>query len=167
MATAKNWAELEVLLKQKIAKALGKTGKNVVERVAKEHVDSDVYQAYSPSVYEASFDLRESIHSGNADINGNSIEVTVTHNIDEIHSEAPNRHYSVVDSYSPRDVSDWIPYLVSEGKTANIWGSDSNTAYLNPRPYMDNAKEELEQSKEHVDDLVKNLRAEGLNAKRI
>jgi hypothetical protein len=32
---------------------------------------------------------------------------------------------------------------------------------------MENAKEELEQSKEHVDDLVKNLKAEGLNAKRL
>jgi hypothetical protein len=163
--TAKSWAELEVLLTQKIASALEKTGKNTVERVAKEHVDSDVYRAYTPKVYETSFDLRESIHAGNAEIKGNEITVETKHNYDEIHSEAPNRHYSVVEDYSPRDVSEWIPYIVHEGKTFNLWNDDG--AYLGRRPYMDNAREELEQSKEHVDDLVRNLRAEGLNAKRI
>lgn len=167
MSTANNWAELEALLVQKVAKALEKTGKNVVERVVKEHIDSDVYKAYVPKVYNASFELRESVHSNNAQVSGNSIEVVVDHNLDEIQPHSPNQHYSVVDGYSPTDVSDWIPYLVHEGKTANIWGSDSDAAYLNPRPYMDNAKMELEQSKEHVDDLVNELKKQGLNAKRI
>jgi hypothetical protein len=163
--TAKNWAELEVILKQKIAQSLEKTGKNVVERVAKEHVDSDVYRAYTPKEYEATFELRDSIRTKSARIKNNNIEVEIKHDTSLINSTAPNQHYSVVDNYSPRDVSDWIPYLVHEGKTYDLW-NDGDAAYLRPRKYMDNARNELEQSKEHVDDLVKNLKAEGLNAKR-
>jgi hypothetical protein len=164
---ANGWTELEAIIKQKVASSLEKTGKNVVERVVKEHIDSDVYRAYTPKEYEATFELRDSVFTKSAQIKNNDIEVVVKHNTDEIQAHSPNQHYSVVDGYSPKDVSDWIPYIVSEGKTANIWGSDSDAAYLHPRPYMDNARDELEQSKEHVDDLVKNLRAAGLDAKKV
>lgn len=161
----RNLKDLEKVLKPIIAEALEETGKEVVERVAREHVDKDVYQAYSPKVYESTFELRDSIFTKSADIKNNTIEVVIKHDTDKINSYAPNQHYSVVDSYSRKDVSDWIPWIVHEGKTADIWG-DGGT-YLQPRPYMDNAKDELEQTKEHVDDLVKRLKSLGLNAKRI
>jgi len=162
--TVKNWNELVELLKFKVANAMENTGKNVVERVAREHVDSDVYQAYTPKVYEATFELRDSIYTKSADIKNNNIEVVIKHNTDNIVSNSPNQHYSVVESYSPKDVSDWIPYIVHEGKTANIWGDGGE--YLDPRPYMDNAVEELKQTKEHIDDLVNELKKQGLNAKK-
>lgn len=164
MAQVKNFKELEQLLKIKVAEALEQTGKKVVERVAREHVDSDVYQAYDAKVYEASFELRDSIFAKSADIKNNTIEVVIKHNTDKIYSNSPNQHYSVVDSYNPKDVSDWIPWIVHEGKTANIWRDDG--AYLRPRPYMDNAREELEQSKEHVASLISELKKLGLNAKK-
>lgn len=165
MIQIRNLKDLKKVLKPIIAEALEKTGEEVVERVAREHVDKDVYQAYSPEVYEATFELRDSIFTKSADIKNNTIEVVIKHDTNKINSYAPNQHYSVVDNYPRKDVSDWLPWIVSEGKTANIWGDSG--AYLKPRPYMDNAREELEQSKEHVDDLVKRLRALGLNAKRI
>lgn len=166
LAVAKNLKELEVFLKQKIATALGETGKNVVERVVREHIDHDVYQAYSPKEYDATGDLRESVFTKSPQIKNNNIEVVIKHNTDEIHSKSPNQHYSVVDKYERKDVSDWIPYLVHEGKTHPLWG-DNGEAYLQPRPYMDNAREELEQSKEHVDDLISELKKQGLDAKKL
>ena len=146
----RNLKDLKKVLKPIIAEALEGTGENVVERVAREHVDSDVYQAYSPEVYESTFELRDSIFTKSADIKNDTIEVVIKHDTDKINSYAPNQHYSVVDNYSRKDVSDWIPWIVHEGKTFNLW-NDSG-AYLKPRPYMDNAVDELEQSKEHVAD---------------
>lgn len=165
MIQIRNLKDLKKVLKPIIAEALEKTGEEVVERVAREHVDKDVYQAYDAKVYDATFELRDSIFTKSADIKNDTIEVVIKHDTNKINSYAPNQHYSVIDSYSPRDVSDWIPWIVHEGKTANIWGDGG--AYLKPRPYMDNARDELEQSKEHVDDLVKRLKALGLNVKRI
>ena len=153
--------ELQEYLKKEIADSMLKAGK-VAERVVREHVDKDVYQAYSPSVYEATFELRESLFTKTPQIKNNIIEVEVKHNTDLINSYEPNQHHSVVEDYNPQDVSDWIPYIVHEGKTANIWGDSSDAAYLKPRPYFDNAREELEQSKEHVEALKNDLRSKGI-----
>jgi hypothetical protein len=154
--------ELNNYLKKQIADSMQKAGE-VAERVVREHVDKDVYQAYKPEQYETTFELRESLFTKTPKIKNDTIEVEVKHNTDLINSHEPNQHHSVVESYEPQDVSDWIPYIVHNGKTANIWGDDPNTAYLKPRPYFDNAREELEQSKEHVEALKNDLRRKGIN----
>ncbi len=162
MATANNWKELEALLKQKIAKAMVKEGEFLKEKV-QERIEEDVYKSYSPTYYERSGDLKRSVFSKTPKVKNNSIEVEVKHNTDEINSNSPNQHYSVVDGYSPSDVSDWIPYLVTQGKTHPLWGEN---VYTRPRDYFENTKKQLESSGEHIDKMVEYLRAEGLNAKK-
>lgn len=154
--------ELQEYLKKEIADSMKKAGE-VAERVVREHVDSDVYLAYMPKKYEATFELRESLFTKTPKIKNNTIEVEVKHDTDKINAHLPNQHHSVVEDYNPQDVSGWIPYIVHEGKTDNIWGDSSDATYLKPRPYFDNAKKELEQSKEHVEALKDDLRSKGIN----
>ena len=153
--------ELNEYIKKQLAASMQKVGETV-ERVVREHVDKDVYQAYSPKVYEQTFELRESLHTKTPRVKNDVVEVEVKHNTDLIHSYEPNQHHSVVEDYNPQDVSAWIPYLVSEGQTYNLWDDNSDAAYLKPRPYFDNAKKELEQSKEHVETLKRELNARGI-----
>jgi len=153
--------ELNEYIKKQLAASMQKVGETA-ERVVREHVDSDVYRAYTPKEYEATFELRESLHTKTPRIKNDVVEVEVKHNTDNIHSYEPNQHHSVVENYNPQDVSDWLPYLVHEGQTHNLWGDNSDAAYLKPRPYFDNAKKELEQSKEHVETLKRELNAKGI-----
>lgn len=159
MPTAKTYSELEALLKKKIANAMVKEGKFVKEKV-QEHIQEDVYNKYNPKVYERTGELEDSVISTDPKIKGDVIEVEVKHDYDKINSYPPNQHYSVVKDYEPKDVSEWIPYLVAKGETYPLWGED---VYTKPRDYIENTKAELRESGEHIQKFIQYLVEEGLH----
>ncbi len=160
--TASTWKQLEEMLLLKIQNAMVKEGEFLKEKV-EGNVDKMVYDAYNPKEYERTGQLKNSLFTKTPKIKNKTVEVEVKHDTDKIDSIAPNQHYSVVEKYPRKDVSDWIPYLVISGKTHPLWGEG---VFTEPRDYIEKTKTELEGSKEHVDELVKNLIAEGLDARK-
>ncbi len=143
---------------------MGKTrlGKDVVEKV-QEHITDDVYGAYSPREYLASGDFLESVISTNPEIAGNEVSITIKHDPQLMNMQDPWYHQSVIDG---RDSRESLPEIIHEGKTYNLWRHDPSThAYLQPRPYMKNTEEELKDTRKHVKDMVRYLRAMGLDAR--
>lgn len=147
-------------LKQVLSKLKNNTG-NIVEKdvapvlvdVVKKRIDDDVY-SYDPIEYERTNELKESVINTNAEINGNNISVQIKHDTNLINSYSPNQHMSAING---EDSSDIIPYIVHEGKSGKIFGEG---VWTEPRPYMDNAREEIESSKMHtkiIKDKLKNI----------
>lgn len=157
MANVKNYKDLEVALTKALAKAMPKVGDKTVELV-KDRIDKDVYGAGSPTVYERTYELRESVEVGKISVGKSTVETEIGHNPTEIGSYSPNQHYSVVDgSHS----SDSIAEIVHDGKSSHILGTGF---WTKPRPYMDNAKKEMKDGK-YKEFMIEQLRKQGFDAK--
>ena len=137
MANVTSWKQLELALQKARDKALKGTGEKTVD-VAKDRMDKDVYAMSKgePAVYERTYQLRESLVSDDFKASGNTAEITIKHDTSQIHSTAPNQHYSVVDGSSSVD---YIANIVNNGESGLIFGSSGY--WVKPRPYMDNTKE--------------------------
>lgn len=157
MATVKSWSDLEKALRQARDKALEGTGDKTKELV-KDRIDKDVYSVATPSEYIRTYELRESVQLSDVTSNGNVAEIEIGHDTNLIGSYEPNQHYSVVDGSSSVDS---IAEIVHDGKSGLIFG---NGYWTKPRPYMDNAKEEMEDGK-YKEFMIEELKKQGINAK--
>lgn len=168
MATVKTYKELEKALMKARDKALKGTGEKT-KVLVKDRIDKDVYDTYTPNSYERSYDLRESVEPSDIRSKGNISEVKISHNEDKIRSVG-NQHRSVVDG---RSSSHSIAEIVHNGKTGAIYQSGywkdapwyrSDDTFAKPRPYMDNAKKEMEDGK-YKEFMIEQLKKQGLDAK--
>ena len=158
MANIKTWKELERMLTKVVANTMPAVGDKTAELV-KDRIDKDVYNAGTPSEYIRTYELRESVEAGGkVSVSNRSVEIEVGHNPTEIGSYEPNQHYSVVDgSHS----ADSIAEIVHDGKSGKIFG---NGYWTEKRPYMSNAKEELENG-EYKKMMIEELKKRGIDAK--
>ena len=157
----RNAKDLEKVLKLVAKNALEDTGKKTTKLV-KDRIDKDVYGKFEPSEYIRTYELRESVAPSDVEDKGDSAELSIEHDFDKIGSYAPNQHYTVGKKYAERygtDSSEYIPWYVHDGKSGDIFGSDGE--YMKPRPYMDNAKDDMENGK------FKEFMEESLNEKGI
>lgn len=153
MANVTSWKDLEVALQKARDKALKGAGEKGKE-LTKKRVDEDVYAMSKgePAVYERTFQLRESLVADDFKSSGNMAEITIKHDASQIHSTAPNQHYSVVDGSSSVD---YIAEIVNNGESGKIFGEGY---WTEPRPYMDNTRKEMKDGKYRefmVDELKK------------
>jgi hypothetical protein len=144
MATANNMTELARLINQQIQQSLETDVAKKVISVAKEHVDKDVYSVYSPKVYSRTGKLKESFKS-NPIANGIEIENT------------------------RKDGDRYIPEIIEYGHDASSQGYEHPAYYsggdnfIQPRPFIENTKKEIESGNIHVEELKKSLRSKGLD----
>ena len=157
MAAVKSWKDLEKALIKARDKALEGTGEKTKELV-KDRIDRDVYSVASPSIYERTYELRESVQPSKVNSKGNTAELEIGHDTSLIGSYSPNQHYSVVDGSSSVDS---IAEIVHDGKSGKIFGEGF---WTQKRPYMDNAKEEMKDGK-YKKFMIEELKKQGLNAK--
>lgn len=141
MANVSSYSQLLKELQKARDKALKGAGNKTVD-VVKDRVDKDVYEAGSPIEYSRTYELRESLVADDFKASGNIAEITIKHDTSQIHSTAPNQHYSVVDGSSSVES---IAEIVHDGKSGHIFGSSGY--WVKPRPYMDNAKEIMKDGK--------------------
>ena len=155
LANVTSYSQLLKELQKARDKALKGTGEKAVE-VVKDRVDKDVYAMSKgePAVYERTYQLRDSLVADDFKADGNSAEITIKHDTNQIHSTAPNQHYSVVDGSSSVDS---IAEIVHDGKSGLIF---KNGYWTEPRPYMDNAKEIMEKGK-YKDFMKEELKNQG------
>ncbi len=140
-------------LQRASGKALKGAGNKTVD-VVKDRVDKDVYAVGSPTVYERTYELRESLVADDFKASGNTAEITIKHDTSQIHSTAPNQHYSVVDGSSSVES---IAEIVHDGKSGHIFGTGFWTS---KRSYMDNAVEIMKDGK-YRDFMKEELKKQG------
>ncbi len=141
----RNFKDLEKAISQKIKKAMENEVAKKAIGIGQDMVEQEVYQKYTPTMYERTGELKESFETKPIK---DGIELTNTRS----------------------DGDRYIPEIIEHGH----WGSDqggyeypsynedgSPRAYMNPRPFMQKTKEQLENG-EFKDALVKGLKSEGL-----
>lgn len=127
-------AELKAWLDKEAQKGLIKGSSELVD-VMRKHVQTDVYDTYTPAIYERSGQLKEDIQVETIE-NGIKIKPVRT-------DEATGKY---------------IPAVIESGV-----GYDFSGSFEKPRPFVANTKAELQQSKQHVEVLKKALKSEGID----
>lgn len=85
--------------------------------VMMQHVDSEVYQTYTPEWYETSFQLRDSIEATEAKIAGDIVEVGLYHNSSKMKYDPSYPRHG-----SKEDIREYLPDII-EGEYK--WGVNS------------------------------------------
>lgn len=146
MPSFKNLKEFERFLQKQINNALQNEVKNEVEETMRDHIQKDVYEAYTPYStdgvtphYERTYELLRSIESNLVDNGVLSVENT--------------RHEG------DRDIVSVIEY--GQGYQ---WGYVRNLdEEIGARPFVENTRHELEQTNKHVEALKKGLKRQGID----
>lgn len=147
MPTIKNVKQLEKYINNLSGEILYDKRIVFVE-IAKEKVESEVYDKYTPDLdnpdsYRRTGKLKESFVTNPID-NGIAIDNTRSENGRDIAEIVEKGHYN------------------SEGYEHVKKGA----AYLLPRPFMQNTKQEIKDRKLHVTELQQGLKEKGINTKR-
>jgi len=146
MPSFKSLKELEKFLQKQINDALKNEVKNEVEETIRDHIQKDVYEAYTPYStdgktphYERTYELLRSIESNLVDDGVLSVENT--------------RHEG------NRNIVEVIEY--GQGYQ---WGYVRNLdEEIGARPFIENTREELRQTNKHVGALKKGLKRQGVD----
>jgi hypothetical protein len=136
--------QLELYLKKEIENSLRQDVAPKVIEVAKERVQKDVYDVYSPKVYERSGQLKESFKKNDIP---DGVEIENTR----------------------KDGSRYIPEVIEYGHDKSSQGYEypvyypSGDNYLQPRPFMANTENEILEKNIHTEELKKSLRTKGMD----
>lgn len=147
---------LEVYLTKMIKDSMEDVGKKC-EVVVREKIEEEVYQnPVNPSTYERTRELKNSLIHTSPVQNGSEIITEIKHETDLIGSYSPNQHMSV---QTGEPFIEPLAEVVNYGKAGHIFGEGY---WTEPRPYMDDAREEIKQDKLHVQSLKESLRNKGI-----
>lgn len=153
--TCKTWAEVEAYLTEKINSSLQKEMSEMVKDKIEEHVQTDVYDTYpNPVMYERrnfqNGSLGDIIQMDSKLISDGVLEVT--DNADFNHSFA-----YTYGGYGDIDISKSLTYNIEKG-----YGSE-DMPWNEARPFIENTREEIQNSNLHSETMKKALRARGLD----
>ena len=141
MPSFKNMKQLEAYINKQAKEALYDR-RETFEAVGQDHVQNDVYDKYDPTMYQGRGKLKESFRTDKVD-NGIAIDNTRSEDGRDIAEIVEKGHYD------------------SEGYNYVKKGA----AYLLPRPFMQNTKQEIKDRNLHVTELQKGLKARGIDSK--
>ena len=130
------WAGLERLINQDVFYAMKIVG-NDIKSIIADYVKRKVYDAYSPSSYDRTGDLLNSLDVSEVKKIGNFYEVTIFFNTDFIHSNYVennwNQHMSVdsknrkgksAETWRGIPVNELIPVFIEYGVENSLWDRD-------------------------------------------
>jgi hypothetical protein len=147
-----NFASLESYLKTAVSDTLRKEVFEEVKKCEQEHIQSDVYDVYSPSVYQ-----RRGLSNGlGADDN---IVLTEIDNlsIEVVNTTDPNSDYNgTTDKY----LSDLVEY--GDGYNGYYYDYPTNRAFTESRPFQENTVKDLQTSKKHIQAMREGLSKRGI-----
>lgn len=144
MATFKNLKQLEKHLNKQIQDSLNTDVARKVIKTIQDHVESDVYDVYEAKQYERSGQLKESFQVEDYD---GGIDVVATR----------------------KDGDRYIPEIIEYGHAKSEQGYEYPAYYrdgdnfIQPRPFMENARQEIKNENIHVNELKKSLKKKGLD----
>ena len=146
MATVKNMKQLEALIMKQVQDSLITDVSKKVIQVAQEHVVEDVYDAYTPKEYKRTGKLATSFVA-NETASGIEIE---------------NNRYE-----NGRNIAEIIEY----GHEDSAYGYEYPAYYpggqnfIQPRPFIENTRDEIRARNLHVEELKKSLNKKGIKTK--
>lgn len=138
-----NLDELAKFVNKNVIKESLKTdvADKVIE-IAKDHVDEDIYDVYTPKIYERTGQLKESFKAIETE---DGIEIINTR----------------------RDGDRNIPEIIEYGQSKSSQGYEypayypSGDNFIQPRPFIENTRIELEHGRQHIEALKESLRKKG------
>lgn len=145
MATFNNLKDLEKFLNKQIQQSLEKDVAPKIVKLAQEHVETDVYDVYPhPKEYQRTGQLKKSFEV-NPLPDGIEIENT------------------------RQDHDRYIPEIIEYGHDKSSQGYQyayhypDGDNYLQPRPFIENTRQEILDKNIHVDELKKSLKSKGMD----
>lgn len=133
------WSELNDAILSTIQQASIEANEEMKE-VVEDSIDEVVYDAYEPEWYERSYDLKHSLDTEVIEVSFKGLKTKIYHDLNKINpNENLFQHWSIV---FDKDVSEYIPYIVHEMGSHNLWQGEY--AFTKPRPYMDFAEAQIE-----------------------
>lgn len=129
-----------------------------VKEVYKEHIERDVYNAYTPKKYE-----RRNQNGGLSDENNITGEV-VGNTLEVMNIGEPNKSLfgTEFNSSFQTQFASWIEH----GEAGNTFnGVFSSEPWANPRHFTENTIKDLRQSKKHITALKKGFTRHGVGTK--
>jgi hypothetical protein len=138
MPQFKNLNELAKYIDKMTKQSLIEHVAPIVKERMQEHVDTDVYEAYKPKKYDRTGKLKKEIE------------------IQEIEDGI-----AITPTRTDEDTGKYIPAIIESGKGYTYSGY--GYAYEQPRPFVQNTKEEILHEGIHKKELVKSLKNKGLN----
>lgn len=134
MATVDTIEQLEAEMQKRITQALNGGVKTAVRKCVKLHAQDDVLATYSPKEYQ-----RRSTLGVDSDRN---ITGTVDYNVLTV-SNVAQIAPPIVKGYAPSgDPDNGLPQLLEQG-VYNLFKAPAGTPYIEPRPFMSNAKRDV------------------------
>jgi len=138
------WGALNAALTNIVAEALKEVGEKVAAQM-KLRINKDVYSANSPTKYERTNQLMDSVTTSDVETNQGESEVKISHDTDKIHyNPSKFQHGSpptmkrwgkTIDIKGSGDISEWIPEIIAFNKSGNLFGSgwwqNRDNYYLN------------------------------------
>lgn len=165
MAQFKNLKELEKFLNNKIKSAMQNEVAEKVRDVQQSKIDSEVYNAYQPS----SPDGEPFVYDRRRDNDGLRDRDNM---VAKVKDSANGVELSVENVTKGKDKDFEIAGLIEYGDNSGYGNYDykynrDGTAeqYLKERPFIQETRKSLIQSKEHVDALKQGLKRNGINIK--
>lgn len=151
----KSLAEIESYFNTNIAPKVMKKASEEPKQMLKDNVDKNVYN-YTPSTYERTFELRDSIIATEPQNVNNKTTVEIKHDENKIHPYSPNQHMSVI---TGEDISTYLPQWINDGTIGHIFGQG---VWTEPRPYMDDTVRQMEQENTFENEVKKSLQKQGI-----
>jgi hypothetical protein len=144
LTVLKGIKDLGKFVNKEIKKSLkDDVGKKLV-KVAQEHVQTDVYNEYDPKVYNRTGELKDSF---------------VVNDISE----------GIEIENTRRDGDRYIPEIIEYGHDESKQGYTfayhypGGDNYIQPRPFIENTRQQILNEKIHVNELKKSLKSKGLD----
>lgn len=120
------WGDIENYYNSELAKIA-----NRCKEILEDAIQSEVYDKYSPTSYERSFQLRD------------NVEVDIKNGYIYVYVNTGNMHYWSNNSKG-EDVTAWVPYWINYGHNISESGGIFMYDYYPSRNYIQVAKERIQ-----------------------
>ncbi len=165
MSAAKSWEELVSQINQKAQSALKSEVFEEVRDVYQKHIDSDVYDAYSPHQYQRRDMGGGLIADDNivGNVNGNTLEVKDIASLNDFNFNGE----IISHSSSGTELAEIIEYgSAYSGNAPYLFDGDmSGQPWAVPRPFTENTIKDLQSNKQHIKALRQGLNRQGIKTK--
>jgi len=149
------WTEITKSVQDKVNKIAQVSVTDVVKEVEQQHIQTDVYDVYTPKYYKRRYYNDGLIANDNivGSMDGNTLEIV---NITKPYNNSYNNELAPLVEYG----------LAYSGNAKNIFKSDmSGEPWANPRPFTANTIKDLKTNKQHVKALKNGLKNYGIKVK--
>lgn len=150
MATVDTLSQLKAEMQKRINQSLNGNVRTIVKKCVQEHAQNDVLATYEPKEYKRRSTLGiDSSRNIVGEVKDNTLTVS------DVAQIAP----PIVDGYTPSgDPDNGLSQLIEQG-AYNLFHKPKGTPYIEPRPFMTNAKKEVATpgAKAH-DDILKAIK---------